>query len=454
MAYGYITSTNDYKKQLKELNRNYEGRKVWDELYGQIGLSQQRAENSVRRDYLTNLSEAYTSAYNQKAAVANSALGTGYKQQAIEDLDFALSEAFDSYRQNYLTQKAQIDENALAANQAIDAELTKQAENTKLYQDSFYNYLNDLWNRAQGTGKYEDVGVDTTLQNLFTNDPLWSRYTEKIGKNTRLLDSSSLYAQLYDTNHMITDKGRDFYDQMFNSLGVVEGKDYSFHKYLSDTNSELYEWSIAANPYDYTEAGTNMGTFKTLMGLDSKDNEYAFIERYGGLSKDEIETQLLKFTKDFEDVTDSGKYKKSKNDMKIFEKATKNIRNYVNALAINQSVKDELLAEIEKYEGKVDSDVLDSTGLLHFGSNVHTAINDAKETYDDTVNPTLKVGSEWGRKIIGVGQAVRTFVKSMTSDRRNRGESKEYNEKYMETLKSDYLDLLSYIAFRASGGTK
>ena len=436
MAYGYITSTNEYKKQLKDLNRNYEGRRVWDELYGQIGLSKQLAESTLNQDYSTNVLDAYSEAYNQRLAIANSALGTGYKQQAMEDLDFALSEAFDSYRQNYLTQKAQIDENALAANQAIDAELTKQAKNIKLYQDSFYNYLDDLWNRAQGTGKYEDIGVNTTLQNLFINDPLWSRYTEKIDKNTHLLDSSSLYAQLYDANHMITDKGRDFYDQMFNSLGVVEGKDYSFHRYLSEVNPELYDWSIASNPYDYTEAGTNMGTFKTLMGLDSKDNEYKFIERNSGLTKADVEVYLNKFAERFKNLDTSGKYKKSKNNLTIFNEAVGDLTKYVNSLDINASKKSELVNSINNYAKTINVYNLEDT--------------DAWEAIS-----AFRQGWQYGKSQGGLGtklvNGLFSFVGGMLDvDDKSRKERKQDNQAYTEKLKSDYLDLLTYISYEVT----
>ena len=398
MAYGYITSTDEYKQQLRNLNRNYEGRKVWDELYGQIGLSQQRAENLVRQDYLTNLSEAYSSAYNQKAAVANSALGTGYKQQAIEDLDFALSEAFDSYRQNYLTQKSQIEENALAANQAIDDALTKQAENTILYQDSFFSYLEDLWNRAEGLGKYEDIGVDTTLQNMFKDDMLWSRYTVKDGTDTHLIDSSELYAQLYDENKLITDKGIEFYDQMFNRLGVTEGKDYSFHKYLSDTNPELYEWSIADNPYDYTTAGTNMGTFKTLMGLDSIDNEYKFIERSGAFTSGELESMMSYITDDLDDISTSGKNKDSVKAFETFEEAADKLQDYVNTLEIDPAKKDDITYFINNYKSHINEDDLYKTGFLRI----------------------------------------------------NKDDKKSYNENLVKSLKREYLSLVSWVAYEVT----
>ena len=439
MAYGYITSVNEYKKQLKDLNRNYEGRKVWEDLYGAVGLSKQRAESQLVQDYNSSILNAYKSAYKQQSDIYRSALGQGYKDALASELDLALSQAYDSYRQNYLSQKNQLESNTQEANSAITSELETQAENTKLYQDSFYSYLDDLWNRAQGTGKYEDVGEDETLKDLFTNDILWNRYTTKVGENTYLMDSSELYGQLYDKNRMITDRGLDFYDQMFNSLGVVEGKDYSFHRYLSDVNPELYEWSIANNPYDYTTAGTNMGTFKTLMGLDSMDNEYKFIERNGGLTKDEVQTYVNKFADRFSKLSSSGEHEDSESDLELFKDAALDISKFVESLELDAKRKEAITSKINAYISQISEDNLDNTARWAAVSEASKAWNNYAD--DGVITQSVNTAMTF------LGE---TFFPTKSNSKKTRNENIQSNKNYLAKLESDYLDLLTYISYEVT----
>ncbi len=169
------------------------------------------------------------------------------------------------------------------------------------------------------------------------------------------MSSSELYSQFYDENRMITDRGKDFYDQMLNQLGVTEGSDYSFHKYLAEKNPELYDWSISPNMYDYTEAGTNLGTFKTLMGLESTDNEYRYIERYGGLSKEQVHTQVSKignYINELRSKSTSGDVRSIINDL---ETISTDLKTYVNNLQLTSEEKQEILTRIEQFETMLEN---------------------------------------------------------------------------------------------------
>lgn len=59
--------------------------------------------------------------------------------------------------------------------------------------------------------------------------------------------------------------------------GITGAK--SWQQYLEETNPELAEWARSYNPYDYTKAGTNEGTFKTLTGRSSTDFDWSPLER-------------------------------------------------------------------------------------------------------------------------------------------------------------------------------
>jgi hypothetical protein len=82
----------------------------------------------------------------------------------------------------------------------------------------------------------------------------------------------------------LTKKGVMFFDQMFNTPYeeyVRTGKDgeeiavRSFDKWLSDTDSELRDWWVSQDAFNYNFAGTNKGTSQTIMGRESTDTKYA-----------------------------------------------------------------------------------------------------------------------------------------------------------------------------------
>jgi hypothetical protein len=152
----------------------------------------------------------------------------------------------------------------------------------------------DIYNRAYGLGKYSELGPDSTLNDLFTNEAVWSRY---LGKdpygNDRLRTFDDLMSEMYDKDQNITIRGVEFYDQMLNALGAQYGDDYSFSKWLANNNEDLYRWSKANNMYawgtvDEYGANSNLGYVRNMLGLDSTDAKYDFAERYGAFSKQEI----------------------------------------------------------------------------------------------------------------------------------------------------------------------
>lgn len=124
--YGAIFTTDNIKRQLVNMNRDYTGRKSWEKLYGDVGLSTTRQLNAISEDYSQAMSDAYAAAYTNKLSAASSNLGEGYKTAIENELDTALENAYDSYRANYLEAVADIESNAAAAESTIDEVLTKQ----------------------------------------------------------------------------------------------------------------------------------------------------------------------------------------------------------------------------------------------------------------------------------------------------------------------------------------
>ena len=300
--YGLITTTSNTASQLKELNKDYEKRRTWASLYGSVDLAEQQVLSSLQYDYSKDVLDAYATAYGEKSVIANSALGSGYKEQSLYDINESLNEAFNSYRQNYMSNVAAVKETSQEAKQGITDELILQAENVNKYRAMPYQYLTNLYNRSIGT---EDVEADDKLAKMFVENPNWNKYLVTDETGTRLKTEQELLDEHY-VDGKLTIRGADFYDQMLNELGTTYGSEYSFHNWLANEDAELYEWSQSYNPYNYAPnmlgESTNLSSVQTMFGLASDDQTYQFVERYAGMSEGELDAMFSRYTKYAEDV--------------------------------------------------------------------------------------------------------------------------------------------------------
>lgn len=364
--YGMVYDVNSIKQQLAEANRDYQGRKTWENLYGSIDLAKQQQIGQLTKDYSEATAEAYAAAYKSNAAVMSSNLGQGYKAAAIEETDIALEEAYNAYRQNYLQGVSEVEGAAAEAAAGVTEALTEQAEYTKDFANAPYEYLQYMWEKQQAG---ELLDAEDNAINLF-DEEMWKRYTYEVtdeeGKPTgeRALKSWEQIANygayniitdefgreqkewtgLYDEQGNLTIKGADFFDQMINQL-AAEGRGISFGEWLSETNQELYDWSQSYNPYDYTTAGSNLGSFKTMVGLTSTDEQYQFIERFGGLSRKEVDKMFEGFTNKVTELnakvnSDSGRG--AKDLTTEFRDLTSEVEKLTDQLGITASLEDEL----------------------------------------------------------------------------------------------------------------
>ena len=368
MPYGPVYTSESLKQQLKNANRDYYGRKTWQDLYGNISLAEQQSLSALKEDYTSAIGEAYTSSLKNEQNILSSNLAEGYKTEALIANENALEEAFMSYKQNYLSNVAEIESNTAKANQQVTSALETEANYTKLMAEAPYQYLQYM---------YENYG-DTEL----FNEQLWKRYLNETpilnekGEQQYDEQGNPLYDKslksweeivnlgardektgewigLFDASGNLTIKGQDFYDQMMNQMSY-EGRNESFWSWLNKENEELYNWSQSYNPYDYTEQGSNIGSFRTMLGLTSTDEQYSFIERFGGLSEKEVNNMFSNFTNKveefskFNDTWKAGKFTKNVTDV------VNEIKNLTTKLGIENDIGnefggwDKLEKELEK----------------------------------------------------------------------------------------------------------
>lgn len=369
--YGMIFDTSDIKSQLAQANRDYYGRKVWENLYGSIDYAKQKQLGKLQQDYSSAVNEAYASAYLANQNIAASNLGVGYKAAAYEENDLALEEAYNTYRQKYLAGVSEVESLSAKQTQNVTNALDEQAKYESAFAEKPYQYLQYVFD------KYSE---GDRANNIFYNEELWKRYTKEVkdeaGNPTgeRELksweeianygayediagESGNIERQwtgLFDKSGHLTIKGVDFYDQMINQL-AYEGRGISFTRWLAENDEKLYEWAKAYNPYDYTTAGKNLGSFKTMVGLTSTDEEYTFMERFGGLSKSDVDNMYSGFTNKLTELNkkiSSSSGKDSKQIASEFTGLTAEIGKLTKQLGITADVENELgmsLDDLGKY---------------------------------------------------------------------------------------------------------
>ena len=319
-----ILTEREAQKQLQSSNRDYYGRKTWEQQYGNIDVTKQRAESGLTYDYAKELGQAYSSAMQSEQAILGDKYSTLNKPQAIQSIDQALQEAYDAYLQNYQKGISNIEKSASEATSQITKNLETEAANTKLMQESAYKYLQYLYQNYSDSPMFQEE--------------LWKRYLTTENDINRLKTWEELSPELYDAEGNLNITGADFYDQMMNQISQGTYGDTSkygqitdYYSWLRSENPDLYDWAKSYNPYDYSMyydpttgefVNSKEGSFKTMVGLTSSDQTYSFIERYGGMSEKDITNMFSKFVDDVKNikVTDTM-------DSKDLEKYSSNLKN-------------------------------------------------------------------------------------------------------------------------------
>ena len=262
--------------------------RVWEDLYGSVDVAGKRAQSSLLYDYSQDIAKAYEASYQNKLNIEASNLGQGFKQRELMENQAALDEAFEQYRQNYLTNVSNVQSNIDESVAGITGELETQAEFTEKTLNSAYDYLNYL---------YENYNESE----LFTNKHYFNKYLT----DGQLMSRDDLENMMFDLDPVTgirtqNVKLTDFYDQIFNIVSGARAKEYtSYTDWLRETDEELLNWLQTNNPYSNTTdaygKSTQYSSIKKLVGLEANDNVYKFAERFGGMSKEDVDRDLEKF---------------------------------------------------------------------------------------------------------------------------------------------------------------
>ena len=266
MAQGTVFTANDAANYLKNANRNYLGQQTWLKAYEDINkayggmvtdlsIAAQQQSDAALQDFSDSIANAYDASLRQRNQILGSNLGQGFKDNLLEENDFALENAYNAYLQNFMTEKANIGSNLVSniggiyqsaakdiAN--VDEQLMLQAQYTADYLNAHYDYLQYLY------GKNPDFFAGDSMQD-YVNREFQDGELKVTGLKSLDEIRNSMVIQSKDGGWELTDRGRDFFRQV-QALGYGDDAGTTFSDYLYENNPKLYDWSTSDNQYDST----------------------------------------------------------------------------------------------------------------------------------------------------------------------------------------------------------
>lgn len=288
-----IQNINDTKKYLYEANRTYNQRRSWDQLFLQNDLSGQLSNAAVTENASSAIGDAYASSFLADDVVTKSNLGEGFKEKLMTENNNALYEAYNTYSANLKTAQGEISDSVYNNAVAIDDLATTQATNVNAYRDAHFEYLEHLYESEPDLFKSAAWSKYLTNDTNETDDA--SDDYSRLMTRAELIDAANKdgdeYRSLYDENGNLTLRGIDFYDQVENAKTTGN----TFGNFIDENHADLGAWMETKDMFNATLIGNNASSFREMVGMESTDQTYSFIERFGGLTKTEVDSMFAKY---------------------------------------------------------------------------------------------------------------------------------------------------------------
>lgn len=280
ISYGNsILPASEMKNVLAEQSRQRSGVKTWENLLGLAGQSYAAQTAAATTDYSQAIGEAYAANLRNKDTIAAAGLSKGTSDMLYDLNRDELESAYNTYLSNYGKALDAASENYQKQASAIDTALTSEAENASKIYNAAYEYLK---NELANAGMVETVSAPTPQNKLATAEQTTPYLSNKgadwlYDKEGTIRSFSDLLSDMTNADGSLTDRGRQFFDLVFNAMPTgydVDGAAArSFDQYLSDTDTALRDWYAGADVYNTTVRGTHGATLRQLAGID---NTYAY----------------------------------------------------------------------------------------------------------------------------------------------------------------------------------
>jgi hypothetical protein len=287
---GFNITASDAKALLERNDKQKSGVRTWRQLFGNASLGYSAQKDRLTTDYAGAIAAAYESNFRQNNAIMNAGLNVGATKSLLNQSRANLQSAYETYVRNYGKDMTTLNENYTNEASAINAELTGRAQNLSNLYANAYKYLSDeLFGASRlidGTAKNGAKAIRDKNGNITGYEKVRQNYFKEHGLDWTLDETGKLRAwndiatELVDEDGNLKAEGIAFFDQMFNSTyePYTHQKGnrniYGFDEWLSNVDPKLRDWWASQDNYNYTRAGTNAGTAKSLLGLESTDVKY------------------------------------------------------------------------------------------------------------------------------------------------------------------------------------
>ncbi len=258
LQFGLNLPASNIKKILEQNDKQQSGIRSWRQLFGGASQGFNARSDMLTTDYSSAMAEAYKANFEKNMAI----MSGGLSGQQINYKD--LQDTYEKFIGNYNQNLAAAAENYGKEVGAIDAALTERAEK-----------MANVLNYALQYGRDELFGSTLNDEQYFKAKGLdWL-----LDENGEMLTEEELNKLLFDENGALTERGIAYFDALMNTTPqgyktIDDVNTRSFDKWLSDTDADLREWWIGQDDFNYTFAGTNLGTINTLLGRESIDSKY------------------------------------------------------------------------------------------------------------------------------------------------------------------------------------
>ncbi len=270
VQYGLNFTASDAKNYLEKNQRQNNGVKTWQQLFGNTSLTATAQSDMLKQNYGDVIAQAYASNLKNQNSIYRAGLTAGSQNQLLNDNRDTLNNAYKQYMQQYAEDVNTLQTNYQEAITAIDNQLNTEAENYAKLLNSTYKYIEDELQYSTYRG------VNNEFANMFDESGKLKNW-ETIAREYNVVDD----------NGNLSTGATEFFDMVFNASPQTslytskDGKERyakSFDEWLSDTDNDLRTWWQSADQYNYTKAGTKIGSIKQAVGLESDDQEYHMSE--------------------------------------------------------------------------------------------------------------------------------------------------------------------------------
>lgn len=298
-----------------ENKRNEAGALEYQGASNEIGIERQRALQDLSSSYEQTINNAYASYLAGQQSIANSNMGTGFKNKYLEMQRENLVSQIAQANQTSATVREEINTAANAAQKqvnAIKAEETANLDRALTLMSDYRDYVNSLQD-AKGRGMYDEEqqgwDIKYLYNDLFNMDP--KDYYEDSSKTTR----GKSYAEWVHEQMTGTDSDNAFsnwlyYNQGLQNLGQMierskletpyETRDREKKEALETLSN--YEVSISkAEPHYFSNRGAPTISHYTIEG------EKGNYGRDRKISVDKLDKDVLV---ELQKLRDSGNLKK------------------------------------------------------------------------------------------------------------------------------------------------